>query len=167
MTPPVSITAMRRLALGLAACLLGGWLMTASPGPMEDEVRPLVIAGERFVVELATDRAARRQGLMHRAGLPDGRGMLFLYPDEAPRAFWMKNVAFPIDIVFFDANWQVVGLTERAPPCPGDPCPLHRSGAPARHVLELPAGTAERLGLGVGDRIDPPTDLPQRIEPSR
>ncbi|MFW5954912.1 MAG: DUF192 domain-containing protein [Guyparkeria sp.] len=163
---PASTIAMRLLALGLAAGLLAGWLLPNDSGTTDTDLRPLVIAGEPFIVELATDRASRRQGLMHRSGLPAGRGMLFVYPDEAPRAFWMKNVAFPIDIVFLDADWRVVGSTRAAPPCPGSDCPLYRSGAPARYVLELPAGTAERLGLAVGSRIAPPPDLPERVEPS-
>ncbi|MFO7583073.1 DUF192 domain-containing protein [Guyparkeria sp.] len=159
--------AMRLLALGLVAGLLIGWLLPDRTGASGLESRQLVIAGERFIVELATDRASRRQGLMHRPGLPDGHGMLFIYPDEAPRAFWMKNVAFPIDILFLDANWQVVGLTEHAPPCPGSHCPLFRSGGPSRYVLELPAGTAERLGLAAGTSIEPPTNVPIRVEPAR
>ena len=82
--------------------------------------------------------------------------MLFVYPDEAPRSFWMKNVSFAIDILYLDADWRLIHLHEAVPPCRDDPCPGYPSHDAVRYVLELPAGTARRLSLELGTRIDPP-----------
>jgi len=150
-----------RIGLALAALLaLAVWPVLDAGARGGLETREMPIAGEAFTVELAVAPADRRRGLMHRSGLPAGRGMLFIYPEEASRAFWMKNVGFPIDILFLDGDGKLVSISPRAAPCHRDPCPLYRSDAPARYVLELPAGTAERLDLRPGDHLPLPTALP-------
>lgn len=151
----------RHLALILTvAATLAAWPLLQADDQNDLETREMRIAGESFTVELAVERADRRRGLMHRSGLAAGRGMLFVYPDEASRAFWMKNVSFPIDILFLDGAGTLVALTRRAPPCRKSPCPMYRSDAPTCYVLELPAGTAERLDLDIGERLTLPVALP-------
>jgi len=151
----------RLLALALSiTATLAAWPLLQADGRSEAETREMRIAGAPFVVELAVTADEHHRGLMYRPGLAEGRGMLFIYPSDAPRAFWMKNVRIPIDILFLDGDGKLVGISPRAAPCRRDPCPLYRSGAPARYVLELPAGTAERLGLRAGDRLELPDDLP-------
>jgi hypothetical protein len=145
--------------LAIAVTLVAGSGLWA--GDRDDlETRRMRIADESFTVELAVTPADRRRGLMHRAELPAGHGMLFVYAGEGSRAFWMKNVGFPIDILFLDRKGALVDLSHRAPPCRRDPCPTYRSDAPARYVLELPAGTAERLDLQPGRRLALPDALP-------
>ena len=77
--------------------------------------------------------------------------MLFVFPSAQPRAFWMKRTRVPLDILFFDDQQRLVGLHHDTPPCTGDPCPTYPSHAPARYVLELPAGAAQEIGTRVGD----------------
>jgi len=149
------------LALLLGGILLGiwlGWAPTAQPGPLEaldGETRAMAVGDERFVVELATTPASRQRGLMGRPQLAADRGMLFLYDEPAPRTFWMKNVRFGLDILYLDADWRILHLVT-APPCVMPPCPEYPSSQPARYVLELPAGSGERLGLAPGQRLEPP-----------
>lgn len=109
--------------------------------------------GHRFTVELATTPAQQERGLMERATLAPDHGMLFVFPDEQPRTFWMKNTLVPLDILFFDAARRLVAIQADAQPCRADPCPLYPSTVPARYVLELNAGTAARLGIRTGDVI--------------
>lgn len=107
-------------------------------------------------VELATTPQAHALGLMHRDRLGAGRGMLFVFPESAPRAFWMKHVRFPLDLIFVGADQRIGRIIHRAPPCPGEavPCPLYPSPpGGARWVLEVEGGTVERLGIQVGDRL--------------
>ena len=101
----------------------------------------------RFNVELARTEEERARGLMQRAKLPRLSGMLFVYPDEKPRAFWMKNTLIPLDILFFDARGVLVGLQENARPFDLTPLP---SGAPARFVLEINGGLAKTLRITKG-----------------
>lgn len=117
-------------------------------------VQPYVeLKGERFYVEIAGDEDTRVMGLMFRDHLAPDRGMLFVFRREAPRSFWMKNTRIPLDIIYLDAGLRVTGMTLDAPPCRREPCPSYPSALPAMYVLELNAGTAERLGLAPGDRV--------------
>ncbi len=158
MISPPQPLALRPLAaaLFLGAMLLIAWLAWGSPSSDDGAHRVMWLGGEPFQVELATTPSSRQRGLMHRPSLGSNQGMLFVYPDEAPRSFWMKNVSFAIDILYLDADWRLIHLHEAVPPCRDDPCPGYPSHDAVRYVLELPAGTARRLSLELGTRIDPP-----------
>lgn len=108
---------------------------------------------ETFSVEIADDPSERARGLMFRTDLPQDAGMLFLFEQAAPRAFWMKNTPLPLDMLFIAPDGRVCGLVERAQPLTTTP---RRSGCDAVAVLELNGGVAERLGLRVGARLRHP-----------
>ncbi len=109
------------------------------------------LAGQRYQVEVADDDAERARGLMFRDELAAGHGMLFIHDAEAPQAYWMKNTRIPLDILYFGSNRKLVSQQRDVPPCAlGDGCPPYPSNAPARYVLELNAGEAERLKLEPG-----------------
>jgi uncharacterized membrane protein (UPF0127 family) len=115
----------------------------------------VVLRGERFVVEIADDFDERQRGLMFRDRMDADAGMLFLFEKQEPQAFWMKNTRIPLDILYFDAQWKLVGWSLNTPPCSlGDQCPPYPSQAPARYVLELNAGTSARLGAKFGDVLE-------------
>ena len=99
----------------------------------------------RFEVEVADDEASRARGLMFRETLPRYGGMLFVYDQEGPVAFWMKNTLIPLDMLFFDAAGRLVHLHENA--TPGDLTAIP-SPAPAQFVLEINGGVARALGIG-------------------
>lgn len=109
------------------------------------------VGGERFKVEIADDDAERARGLMFRDELAKGTGMLFIHEDEQPQAYWMKNTRIPLDILYFDNDRKLVTQQRNVPPCSGgNRCPSYPSDQPARYVLELNAGEAERLKLQDG-----------------
>jgi uncharacterized membrane protein (UPF0127 family) len=85
--------------------------------------------------------------------MPADHGMLFVFQDDQPRTFWMKNTLIPLDMLFFDADRRLVAIQANAQPCKADPCGLYPSNAPARYVLELNAGAAAKLGARMGDVI--------------
>lgn len=114
----------------------------------------VVLKGERFTVELADTSEKQALGLMFRDHLADDRGMLFLFPGEAMRSFWMKNTRIPLDIFYFDSNLQLVSVAENAQPCRSQRCPPYPSAAPAKYVLELRAGKAAELGVRPGDVLE-------------
>lgn len=111
------------------------------------------LKGERFLVEVADDREEQALGLMYRDELPDDQGMLFIFPNEAPRSFWMKNTRIPLDIMYFSSSLELVSVAENARPCRVEQCPAYPSDGPARYVLELNAGKASELGLVAGDEL--------------
>jgi uncharacterized membrane protein (UPF0127 family) len=114
----------------------------------------VVLKGERFTVELADTSEKQALGLMFRDHLADDRGMLFLFPGEAMRSFWMKNTRIPLDIFYFDSGLRLVSVAENAQPCRSQRCPPYPSAAPARYVLELRAGKAAELGVRPGDVLE-------------
>jgi uncharacterized membrane protein (UPF0127 family) len=113
----------------------------------------VTLHGKRFSTEFATDDASRELGLMNRTSLAADHSMLFIFTDEQPRAFWMKNTLIPLDILYFDKARKLVSMQLNAQPCKADPCAIYPSDGAARYVLELPAGTAGKLGLKLGEPL--------------
>jgi len=119
----------------------------ASGGPSVE------LGGNRFSVEIADTQETQQLGLMFRDSMPADHGMLFIFPNEAPRSFWMKNTRIPLDIMYFDKDLKLVSLSADTPPCKVSRCPSYPSIAPAKYVLELNAGSAASLGIAVGDKL--------------
>ncbi|TCV92178.1 hypothetical protein EC912_108173 [Luteibacter rhizovicinus] len=113
----------------------------------------VTLHGATFSTEFATDDATRELGLMNRKELAAGHSMLFVFPDDEPRSFWMKNTLIPLDILYFGKDRKLVSMQLNVPPCKADPCATYPSDGMARYVLELPAGTAARLGLKIGEPL--------------
>jgi len=101
-------------------------------------------------IEIADTDSARTRGLMQRTSLPDLSGMLFLFPNEQPRSFWMANTPLSLDILFVNADSQIVSIAKYTTPFSQDNV---RSGDPAQYVLEMPAGFADSYGILEGDRL--------------
>ena len=112
------------------------------------------LGGQRYKVEVADDDAERARGLMFRDQLAADSGMIFLHDREEPQAYWMKNTKIALDILYFDDQRRLVSQQRDVPPCSaGDRCPPYPSSGPARYVLELNAGQAEKLGLQDGAQL--------------
>ena len=104
-----------------------------------------------FTVELATNDAERAQGLMFRKELPEGRGMLFDFDREQPVSFWMHNTLISLDMIFIRGDGRILRIAESTEPFSDRLIP---SGGPVRAVLEVVAGTAHKLGIAPGDRVE-------------
>lgn len=113
----------------------------------------VTLHGKRFSTEFAVTDEQRELGLMNRKAMDADHSMLFVFADDEPRAFWMKNTLIPLDILYFDKDRKLVSMQLNAQPCKADPCGIYPSDGNARYVLELNAGTAGRLGLKLGDPL--------------
>jgi len=102
-----------------------------------------------YRVEIADDDAERQHGLMFRTSMPDGHGMLFIFPQARPQAFWMRNTYMPLDIIYIGEDGRIVSIVQGRP---FDESPLP-SGVPAIGVLEIYGGKAAEQGIRVGDRV--------------
>lgn len=112
------------------------------------------LAGRTVGLEVAQTRQQQAVGLMHRASLPDDRGMLFPFTIPRPARFWMKNVLIPLDMLFIFEG-TVIEIAHEVPPCRSDPCPTYGpEDALVDHVIELRGGLATELGLQVGTPVD-------------
>ena len=105
-------------------------------------------------VELARTPREISRGLMFREHLGENRGMLFVFDNEQPLGFWMKNTLIALDIIFISKDLKIVSAQTRVPPCERDPCPVYRSEKPAKFVVEVNAGFVERFGLSQGNQVE-------------
>jgi uncharacterized membrane protein (UPF0127 family) len=108
------------------------------------------VGGVPITVEIADTPALRERGLMYRDSLPPNHGMLFVYPDEQIRSFWMRNTRIPLDIAFLDRNGTIVNVELME--AQTDENTL--STAPAMYALEMAAGWFEQNDVGAGDRME-------------
>lgn len=104
-----------------------------------------------FDIETAEDDYEIQRGLMDRQSMEENQGMLFIFPDLRPRAFYMKNTLISLDIIYFDNNRSIVKIWEHTVPLDESSLP---SDVPVQYVLELNAGQSEKLGLKPGDRME-------------
>ncbi|SKB58964.1 hypothetical protein SAMN05660776_1944 [Salegentibacter holothuriorum] len=102
-------------------------------------------------IEIADNSYERETGLMYRESMEDEQGMLFIYNNEAPRAFYMKNTYIALDIIYFASDSTAVSFQKNAQPQDETSLP---SGEPAQFILEINAGLADDWNIEVGDKID-------------
>ncbi|GAA4274303.1 DUF192 domain-containing protein [Aquimarina gracilis] len=101
-------------------------------------------------IEIADDEYQIQTGLMYRQSMQNNQGMLFTFPDEAPRSFYMKNTEFALDIIFIDSQNKVVSIQKNAQPLNESSLP---SEGPAQYVLEVNANLTDSWNLKKGDSI--------------
>jgi len=105
-----------------------------------------------FEVEIADTPERRARGLMFRTDLPEDRGMLFVFNETRQVSFWMQNTPLPLDLVFIGEDGVVIDVP------PGEPFSTASidPGEASRFVLELHEGTAEKVGMAAGTRLNHP-----------
>jgi uncharacterized membrane protein (UPF0127 family) len=142
--------AFRRAFAAFIVVVVLGWAAALHAG----DLQPLEIASNNgvhvFAVEMALTPEEQMKGLMFRRELPQGQGMLFDFQHEQPTTFWMKNTYVSLDMIFIRADGRVLRIAENTVPLSESLVP---SGGPVRAVLEVPAGTARKLGIKPGDRV--------------
>lgn len=121
-------------------------------------VSPTGIETSPFYLRIASTPGERTKGLMFVKSLLPDEGMLFVFPDEQQRTFWMKETYLPLDMLFVDAAMVVKGVLRDVPVLNLQPRTV--PGVLARYVIELPAGTASRVGIAEGWRVVPHGPIP-------
>ena len=145
---------MKRLSLLFCALLLFSSCGSSSQGNVAQRGLPMKavqLVSEQetvpLIVEIAITAEQMEYGLMFRKTLPKERGMLFIFEEEKPLSFWMKNTLVPLDVLYFNANGTFVSASTMEP-CTEDPCPEYPSEGPAKYALEVVAGFVEAKGIG-------------------
>ncbi|MBU0666272.1 MAG: DUF192 domain-containing protein [Nanoarchaeota archaeon] len=103
-------------------------------------------------VEIADKDDERMKGLMFRKELEENHGMLFIFDDEKPRSFWMKNTLIPLDMIFINKDFEIVKILQ-AEPCESDSCILYSSDKPVNYVVEVNKGFCEEKNISQGMKI--------------
>jgi uncharacterized protein len=102
-------------------------------------------------VEVASTGPQREVGLMFRKHLDDNAGMIFVFPDSAPRNFWMHNTPIPLDMIFADASGRVIGIVANAEPYSDKLLGVEGN---SEYVLEVNGGFCAKNGIKPGDKMD-------------
>jgi hypothetical protein len=117
----------------------------------DSEIKYVKIAGAMVKVDLALTPEAQEQGLSGRISLASDAGMLFIFPKPSINYFWMKDMNFPIDIIWLDENLKVIYIKKDA-----NPELFPESYGPnifSKYVLEVSAGFSEKNNLKTGDGV--------------
>ncbi len=118
----------------------------------EENMAPYIIAGDRAIpVSIADTQALREKGLSGTESLAAGTGKLFVFDAPGVYSFWMKDMKYPIDIVWIDSSWRVVDITSAAAP---ESYPtLFSPHREIQYVLEINANEAAVDNLSVGAQL--------------
>lgn len=108
----------------------------------------------KIEVEIADTDAEIQKGFMFREKLELDKGMLFVFKEEALRAFWMKNTLIPLDMIFVSKDKKVTNIAENVQPCTEDPCGNYPSKEPAEYVIEINGGESAKNGIRPGDNVE-------------
>lgn len=155
----------QRLALGVVLGLVvflgsasrGAFAQLAQPQSQGQRLEELTIVSgsERhaFMVEVARNDADRAQGLMYRRHMEPDRGMLFDFERVEMVTMWMRNTYLSLDMIFIRTDGTIARIAQNTEPLSTRTI---SSGEPVVAVLEVIAGTAGRLKLKPGDRVEHP-----------
>jgi len=160
------------LALLLAGCGAAGQQEDARGGSQDRERRSTGVAAQETTaeaasrtltieasenrsvevrVEIADEPEEQAKGLMGRTALGEDRGMLFVFPSEEERSFWMKNTLIPLSIAYIDAEGRIMDIQDMK--ALDDDPPHYVSAEPAQYALEVNKGFFDERGVEVGDRV--------------
>lgn len=101
-------------------------------------------------LEIADNDYERETGLMYRDAMDDDQGMLFIFDNEEPRGFYMKNTNIPLDLIFLNSQNKIVSIAKNAQP---QSLETILSEVPAQYVLEVNAGLSDEWNLTEGDSL--------------
>lgn len=113
------------------------------------------VNGFLLIADIATTDEQKTKGLSVKDSLAENEGMLFVFDDEAQHPFWMKNMKFPIDIIWIDSDKRVVHIEHNLQPCSSELlCPIYKPVGDSLYVLETVAGFTERHGIVKAAPVD-------------
>ena len=126
-------------------------LLGCARGPCVAIVAPDGKPRATVSVEVANTDEQRERGLMFRKHLDENTGMIFIFPDSARRNFWMHNTEIPLDMIFADPSFRVIGIVANATP---ETDTLRGVEGDSKYVLEVNGGFCAKNGIKPGDRFD-------------
>ena len=112
------------------------------------------IEGYELSAQIPVTGELMSKGLSVKNQLRENESMLFVFEEPLRHTFWMKDMKFPIDIIWLDSNGKIVHIEENLIPCPLVLiCPSYAPNADSQYVLETIAGFAQRLNISLGTTI--------------
>ena len=112
------------------------------------------IEGYELSAEIPVTGELMSKGLSVKNQLRENESMLFVFEEPLRHTFWMKDMKFPIDIIWLDSNGKIVHIEENLMPCPLVLiCPSYAPNTDSQYVLETIAGFAQRHNISLGTTI--------------
>lgn len=140
------------ISLMVPLCLWGTEDVSSRVSFPKDKIR---LNAQTLVVEFAKSEEQHRRGLMYRTSLKENEGMLFIFPTEEIRSFWMKNTYIDLSIGYFDKNKALVDVQEmKAPSMMEKYPPSYPSAKPAMYALEMNKGWFVKNKVKVGQKFE-------------
>ncbi|HEY8110625.1 MAG: DUF192 domain-containing protein [Nitrososphaerales archaeon] len=150
------------IPIGIAAIIIGaaGLISIPKDAKLEQAKFPMGIVKIDDVplqVQIADTRPLQTRGLMFQEKLPYDQGMLFVFDDDAVRSMWMLNMQFALDVIWLDANGNVVYIQKDAQPCKSAietaTCTF-TSGNNAKYVLEVTSGFVDKYNITENSKLE-------------
>lgn len=145
------------IPIGIAAVIIGvvGILSLPKDIKLEQAEFPkgiIQVDDVTLQVQIADTKPLQTRGLMFQEKLPYNEGMLFVFEDEGVRSMWMLNMQFALDVIWFDAEGNVVHIEKDTQPCKSAletmACTFtNGDGKPAKYVLEVTSGFVDQFGI--------------------
>ena len=117
------------------------------------EFRKIKIGNQDLRVQIADEALEMAKGLSGRKSLPADEGMLFIYPDYRRPGVWMKEMQFPLDLIWIK-NDKIVDITTNVPVPTTTPLLHYWPKEPINYVLEVNAGFVQTNKIKIGDQVD-------------
>ncbi len=134
----------------VSAILFGHIITSFFAGAVPTMKRSVLLINDSIlIVDIADTPKKRTIGLSGRDSLQDNEGIILVFDSLDFHSVWMKDMFFPIDVVWFDEKWKVVDIEKDIRP-ESFPMGFHPR-KPAQYILEISAGSIERIGISIGD----------------
>jgi uncharacterized membrane protein (UPF0127 family) len=134
------------LLILIAGTLYAGYVLFKPAGTTR-----IMFEGVVLSVEIAATPADQQKGLSDRDSMPLDHGMLFVFNSEGMWEFWMKEMRFSLDIIWFDSQKRNVFVEQGLAPCTPEDCPMYTPTVNSMFVLEVNAGFVRAHNVGIGD----------------
>ena len=130
-------------------------LVVGSSAPVNSGYRQVnvTVNGVNLIADVASTDIQQTKGLAVKDHLNENEAMIFVFTTPGNHAFWMKDMKFPIDIIWMDANKTVVHIEHSLNPCTPISCPIYQPNVDSLYVLETVAGFANKYHIVEGTKM--------------
>ena len=152
------------IPISIAALIVGVAGVATLPAEVKLEQvefpRGTIMVGDKILeVQIADTEPRHVRGLMFQEELPFDQGMLFVFSESGPRSMWMLNMQFPLDIIWFDEDGNIVSISKDVPPCktPAEIMACESDGATSRdakYALEVTAGFVDKFNIDKNSKLE-------------
>lgn len=138
----------RVLGYGLGVSLFFVLFAQAKAPQEKLPIKKINVCGQSYKAWVAEKDEDRARGLMNFRELKKDEAMIFVFQEEEPLSFWMKNVPYDLDIAYFNADKKLVSVTTMkatSPVMKAESLPSYPSASPAQYAVEARAGSFKNL----------------------